>query len=111
MIDSPEDYTEIENEKYKSDKYKEKVAVEDPETIKRRAKFLEADREMAKRKELAREELELRRELRREKGNSSVSPQAHKQSSRHKLHRRHERVSNEQSVIHLSESENDDDKR
>lgn len=109
MIDSPEDYTEIENEKYKSDKYKEKVA-EDPETIKRRAKFLEADREMAKRKELAREELELRRELRREKGNSSVSPQPHKQGSRHKLHRRHERTSNEQ-VIHLSESENDDDKR
>lgn len=110
VIDSPEDYTEIDNEKYKSDKYKEKVA-EDPETIKRRAKFLEADREMAKRKELAREELELRRELRREKGNSSVSPHTHKQSSRHKLHRRHQRASNEQSVIHLSESENDDDKR
>lgn len=109
VIDSPEDYTEIENEKYKSDKYKEKV-VEDPETIKRRAKILEANREMAKRKELAREELELRRELRREKGNSSVSPQPQKQNSRHKSHRRNERT-DEQSVIHLSESENEDDKR
>lgn len=110
VIDSPEDYTEIDNDKYKMDKYKEKVP-EDPETIKRRAKFLEADREMAKRKELAREELEARRELRREKGISSVSPHTHKQSARHKSQRHHHRTSKERSVIHLSESENDDDKR
>lgn len=111
VIDSPEDYTEIDNDKYKSDKYKEKIA-EDPETIKRRAKFLEADREMAKRKVLAREELEARRELRREKGNSSVSPHSHKQSSRHKSQRHQHRTSkDERSVIQLSESENDDDKR
>lgn len=108
VIDSPEDYTEIDNEKYKSDKYKEK-APEDPETIKRRAKFLDADREMTKRKELAREELEARREWRREKGMTSVSPRPHKKGSRHKSHKRHHHTP-EESVIQLSETE-DDDKR
>lgn len=111
VIDSPEDYADIDSDKYKMDKYKEKAVVEDPETIKRRAKFLEADREMAKRKELAREELEARRELRREKGNSSVSPHTQKHSARHKSQRHQHGASKEQSVIHLSESENDDDKR
>lgn len=107
VIDSPEDYAELDSEKYKTVKYKDR-AQEDPETIKRRAKFLDADREMTKRKELAREELEARREMRREKGNSSDSPRAHKRSSRHKSHRRNHRTP-EESVIHLSES--DDDKR
>lgn len=107
VIDSPEDYAEVDSEKYKSDKYKER-APEDPETIKRRAKFLDADREMTRRKELAREELEARREMRREKGNISDSPRGHKKGSRHKSHRRHNRTP-EESVIQLSES--DDDKR
>lgn len=110
VIDSPEDYAELENEKYKSDKYKADKALEDPELIKRRAKLLDADREMTKRKVLAREELEARRELRREKGNVSESPHSHKRKSHHKSNRRH-RSPGEHSVIQVSESEDDDDKR
>lgn len=109
LIDSPEDYSELDAEKYKSDKCKTDRAPEDPETIKRRAKFLDADREMTKRKELAREELEARREMRREK-RTSESPHTHHRRSRHKSHRQNQSPE-EHSVIQLSESEDDDDKR
>lgn len=107
VIDSPEDYADLDtNDKYKMIKYKTDKPPEDPETIKRRAKFLDADREMTKRKELAREELEARRILRREK--KTESPRSHKRGSHQKLHR--QRPSSEDpSVIQLSESEDDDD--
>lgn len=110
VIDSPDDYNDHDNEKYKSDKYKLDKSSEDPELIKRRAKLLEAEREMTKRKVLAREELEARRELRREKTSNSRSPHAHKRKSHHKSHRRNQSPG-EHSVIQLSESEDDDDKR
>lgn len=105
MIDSPEDYTELDAEKYKSDKYKLDKSSEDPELIKRRAKLLDADREMTQRKVRAREELEARRELRREKGNGD-SPHGHKRKSNHKTNRRN-RSPGEHSVIQLSESDDD----
>lgn len=106
VIDSPDDYNDHDNEKYKSDK-----SSEDPELIKRRAKLLEAEREMTKRKVLAREELEARRELRREKTSQSRSPHAHKRKSHHKSHHKRNQSPGEHSVIQLSESEDDDDKR
>lgn len=105
MIDSPEDYTELDAEKYKSDKYKLDKSSEDPELIKRRAKLLDADREMTQRKVRAREELEARRELRREKGIGD-SPHGHKRKSNHKSNRRN-RSPGEHSVIQLSESDDD----
>lgn len=112
VIDSPEDYADLDsNDKYKSVKYKQTDRqLEDPETIKRRAKFLDADREMTRRKEMAREELEARRELRREK-RSSESPRLHKRSSHNKSHRQRHSPEDEASVINLSESDDDEDKR
>lgn len=108
VIDSPEDYADLDsNEKYKSVKYKTEKQLEDPETIKRRAKFLDADREMTRRKEMAREELEARRELRREKRNKSESPHSHKRAH-HKSRRN--RSPEDDSIIQLSESD-DDEKR
>lgn len=71
VIDSPENYSDIVNDTtiakhfHKEDKHK--IVAEDPELVARRAKLLIADREMARRKELAREELEARREMRRER--------------------------------------------
>lgn len=61
IIDSPENYGDIEmNNERAAQKQR---ADEDPELIARRAKLLDADREMSKRKQLAREELKARREL------------------------------------------------
>lgn len=75
VIDSPENVDVDQSSKYKEEKHRQ---TEDPELIARRAKLLEAEREMAKRKESAREELEARRELRREQKEinptQSVSP-------------------------------------
>lgn len=77
VIDSPET---VESEPPNTIKYKEEKhrPNEDPELVARRARLLEAEREMAKRKESAREELEARRELRREQKETnpvqSVSP-------------------------------------
>ncbi|KAJ6633557.1 Serine/threonine-protein kinase PITSLRE, partial [Pseudolycoriella hygida] len=68
LIDSPENVEMEQPIKYKEDKHRQ---TEDPELIARRARILEADREMAKRKESAREELEARRELRREQKESN----------------------------------------
>lgn len=99
VIDSPEDYEILDAEKYKSDKYK---TIEDPELIKRRAKLLEAEREMNKRKELAREELEARRELLREKEFTTRSPRSHKRSSHHRSHKK--KHSSPHEVIHLSDA-------
>ncbi|XP_031640338.1 serine/threonine-protein kinase PITSLRE isoform X2 [Contarinia nasturtii] len=110
VIDSPEDYGDLDpSEKYKSVKYNKTTEKppEDPETIKRRAKFIDADREMTKRKELAREELEARRVSRREKGNIDESPPSYSHKH-HKSHRRH-RSPGEHSVIQLSESDDDDE--
>lgn len=104
VIDSPEDYEILDAEKYKSDKYK---TIEDPELIKRRAKLLEADREMNKRKELAREELEARRELLREKEFETRSPRSHKRSSHHRSHKK--KHSSPHEVIHLSDASDSND--
>lgn len=74
VIDSPENADMDQSSKYKEEKHRQ---TEDPELIARRARLLEAEREMAKRKESAREELEARRELRREQKETnpqSVSP-------------------------------------
>lgn len=74
VIDSPEN-ADVDQSKFKEEKNRQ---TEDPELIARRARLLEAEREMAKRKESAREELEARRELRREQKETnppqSVSP-------------------------------------
>ncbi|KAL9908829.1 cyclin dependent kinase 11B pitslre isoform 1-T1 [Glossina fuscipes fuscipes] len=53
-------------------------AVEDPELMARRAKFLTAEQEKQKRKEIARKELEARREILRERGTAvdALSPTA-----------------------------------
>lgn len=75
VIDSPENVDTDPSSKHKEEKHRQ---TEDPELIARRARLLEAEREMAKRKESAREELEARRELRREQKetnpNQSLSP-------------------------------------
>lgn len=76
VIDSPDENADMDqSSKYAEEKHRQ---TEDPELIARRARLLEAEREMAKRKESAREELEARRELRREQKETnptqSVSP-------------------------------------
>lgn len=100
LIDSPENYDDLDNEKYKSDKSK---TVEDPELLKRRAKILDANREMAKRKEVAREELEARRELHREKIYiKSLRSHKHHRLSKRKHH------SPDKIVIESDEEKNDE---
>lgn len=75
VIDSPEDYHEIDSRQR---------SPEDPELIARRAKLLDANREMDKRKEKAREELEARRELRRGGGKDDLPHRRSRHSSSHK---------------------------
>lgn len=71
------DQEPIEVEEAKSHKKSQKIKdPEDEELVARRARLLEADREMARRKEMAREELEARREMRRGKVSADdTSPQ------------------------------------
>lgn len=81
LIDSPEHYSD-----YTSHRRREKKLIhEDPEQAARRAKLLEAEREMLRRKELAREELEARRELQRERGDFVLSPVRKTKSKRHQI--------------------------
>lgn len=64
-IDSPENYGDMDAG---GERVPEKQRPpEDPELVARRAKLLEAEREMAKRKQLAREELKARREMQKER--------------------------------------------
>lgn len=83
VIDSPEMYAEFDvplgkqqqqqqQQHKESSSSKQPKLSEDPELVARRAKLLDAEREMAKRKELARNELEARREMRRERGGDQM---------------------------------------
>lgn len=76
VIDSPENYAELQQINHKKEsRHHRPMSMEDKEQAARRAKLIEAEREMAKRKEMAREELEARRELRRERKETSTSPE------------------------------------
>lgn len=120
VIDSPENYGEMDfSSKYKSKHSGTTAAAvsEDPELIARRAKLLEAEREMARRKELAREELEARREMRRERDETNpISPQqspvAMRTKKRHtstdtEIHKR-KRAHKDDPVVQVSDNSIDD---
>lgn len=117
VIDSPENYNEMD---LASNKYKDRQPInEDPELIARRAKLLDAEREMARRKEMAREELEARREMRRERDDAnpmSLSPPAVQQPHKKKRHVSSDgedlprkRSVRDENVVHISDNSADDD--
>lgn len=112
VIDSPETYSSGR------DRYKDRreqvtrhleaqpSTLDDPELVARRAKLLDAEREMARRKEMAREELEARRVMRRERdidnpGSPQTSPVPHKR----KKHSTKEHESGEDDVVHVSDDQ------
>lgn len=94
VIDSPEDYQEIDSRQR---------SPEDPELIARRAKLLDANREMDKRKEKAREELEARRELRR--GGKDSSPH---RSSRHSSSHKRKHHIKENTIVNIDNTDDED---
>lgn len=88
VIDSPEhlsDYSSSSKRKEK-EREKDKGIPEDPELAARRSKLLEAEREMARRKEVAREELEARREKRRKRTEVLSSPSIKSEKIKSKRH-------------------------
>lgn len=95
VIDSPEDYHDIDMSRQRSP--------EDPELIARRAKLLDANREMDKRKEKAREELEARRELRR--GGKDDSPH---HRSRHSSSHKRKHLNKDDAIVNLDNTDDDD---
>lgn len=117
VIDSPETYSSGR------DRYKERrehvarhleaqpLTIDDPELVARRAKLLDADREMARRKEMAREELEARRVMRREReidnpGSPRTSPVPHKRKKHStKGQQDKDELSGEDDVVHVSDDQ------
>lgn len=80
-IDSPENYADGDGD---VDRISEKQrAPEDPELVARRAKLLDAEREMLKRKQLAREELKARREMQKEREDTDQVSPSEKDVRRH----------------------------
>lgn len=98
VIDSPEDYHDSDmSDRHRSDKQR---MSEDPELIARRAKLLDASREMEKRKEEARKELEARREVHRGK--------KHDDKSKHHGGSRKRKHSEQDNVVNISDDNSDD---
>lgn len=94
VIDSPEDYHEIDSRQR---------SPEDLELIARRAKLLDANREMDKRKEKAREELEARRELRR----SGKDDSPHRGSRHSASHKRKHHIK-ENAIMNIDNTDDED---
>lgn len=90
IIDSPENYGDIEMNNERAGQ--KQRSQEDPELVARRAKLLDADREMSKRKQLAREELKARRELQHRR-------------TEHKRRRQQEQPE----VVHISDNDDQDE--
>lgn len=119
VIDSPENYsgrgfTDRHQHRERKEHGRSKViaeVAEDPELLARRAKLLDADREMARRKEMARDELEARRIMRREREiDNPISPQKSPVPSKRKKHsepdesRDRDTISSD-GVVHVSDDD------
>lgn len=122
VIDSPENYADLQQINHKHQSHKESrhhrpMSMEDKEQAARRAKLIDAEREMAKRKEMAREELEARRELRRERKETSTSPEQQQQQTDERKKRRNsgdreikkKRKVEDESVVMVSDNTDEND--
>lgn len=116
IIDSPENYGDGDVVRDSRDKKR----TEDPELLARRAKLLDAEREMVRRKQIAREELKQRRELHRDRDGDemevhegSESPKVHakrrhRRRGEHKHSKRHA-VDEDAEVVHISDNSDRDE--
>lgn len=111
-IDSPENYGDIDVLNAG-----DKQRAEDPELIARRAKLLDAEREMLRRKQLAREELKARREMQRERDefgqqqqqSPPPSPSVKRRHHRSEHKRKHHDVGDVEVVQISDNSDHEDD--
>lgn len=116
VIDSPDTYTggrdrHKERRDHASARHLDAPppTVDDPELVARRAKLLDADREMARRKEMARDELEARRIMRREReidnpASPPTSPVPHKRK-KHAKQVDEMKSNDDDDVVHVSDDQ------